>query len=86
MLKLKKYFNIIPVCPEVFGGLPTPRTSSEICGDRVVSKDGVDVTAAFADGAEKTLYIAPVSYTHLTLPTRRSFKGTLAVLRMRQNL
>ena len=41
VLKLKKYFNIIPVCPEVF-----------------VSKDGVDVTAAFADGAEKTLYIA----------------------------
>ena len=58
VLKLKKYFNIIPVCPEVFGGLPTPRTPSEICGDRVVSKDGVDVTTAFTDGAEKTLYIA----------------------------
>ena len=58
VLKLKKYFNIIPVCPEVFGGLPTPRTPSEIRGDRVVSKDGADVTAAFTDGAEKVLYIA----------------------------
>ncbi len=58
VLKLKEYFNIIPVCPEVFGGLPIPRTPSEVCGNRVVTSDGADVTAAFADGAERTLYIA----------------------------
>ena len=23
--KLKELFDIVPICPEVFGGLPTPR-------------------------------------------------------------
>ena len=48
----------IPVCPEVFGGLPTPRTPSEIVGEKVVSKDGIDVTKYFQAGAKKTLKIA----------------------------
>lgn len=58
VISLKKYFDIIPVCPECFGGLPIPRDPSEIRDGRVVSKSGEDVTAQFADGAEKTLYIA----------------------------
>ena len=33
----------LPVCPEVLGGLPTPRVPSEIRGGRVVAKDGTDV-------------------------------------------
>ena len=57
---LERYFQLIPVCPECFGGLPIPREPSEIRDGCVVSKSGVDVTAAFADGAEKTLYIAAV--------------------------
>ncbi len=56
--KLAEKFELVPVCPECFGGLPTPRTPSEIIGDKVVSKDGVDVTKEYKDGAEKTLYIA----------------------------
>ena len=31
--------EIIPVCPEVMGGLPTPRTPSEIVQGKVVNKD-----------------------------------------------
>lgn len=58
VLSLKKYFDIIPVCPECFGELPIPREPSEIKDGRVVSKSGDDVTAQFVDGAEKTLYIA----------------------------
>ena len=58
---LERYFQLIPVCPECFGGLPIPREPSEIRDGCVVSKSGVDVTAAFADGAEKTLYIAGAS-------------------------
>lgn len=50
---LERYFQLIPVCPECFGGLPIPREPSEIREGCVVSKSGVDVTAAFADGAEK---------------------------------
>lgn len=56
--ELKEYFDIIPICPECFGGLPIPRVPSEIIGDRVYSKTGEDLTDAFNDGAEKALYIA----------------------------
>lgn len=48
----------VPVCPEVLGGLPTPRTPSEQQDGRVVSATGEDVTEAFASGAEAALYIA----------------------------
>ena len=42
----------VPVCPEQFGGLPTPRTPSERQPDgRVVDATGVDRTEAFAFGA-----------------------------------
>ena len=47
----------VPVCPEALGGLPTPRSPSEIRGDRVVMKDGTDVTEAFRAGAEQALAI-----------------------------
>ena len=47
----------VPVCPEVLGGLPTPREPSEQRGDRVYSKSGTDVTAAFQRGAEEALRI-----------------------------
>ncbi len=48
----------VPVCPEVLGGLPTPRTPSERREGRVVFATGEDVTEAFASGAEAALYIA----------------------------
>ena len=48
----------LPVCPEVLGGLPTPRVPSEIRGGRVVAKDGTDVTGAFTCGAEEALQLA----------------------------
>ncbi|MBQ9822875.1 MAG: DUF523 domain-containing protein [Solobacterium sp.] len=46
------------VCPEVMGGLPTPRLSSEIQGNRVYNTAGEDVTAYFVKGAEEALRIA----------------------------
>ena len=39
-----KGHEVIMVCPEVMGGLPTPRLPSEIVGDRVVNSGGADVT------------------------------------------
>ncbi|MBE6970327.1 MAG: DUF523 domain-containing protein [Ruminococcaceae bacterium] len=56
--ELKKRYELIPVCPECFGGLPIPHPPSERVGERVVAKTGEDVTAAFVLGAEKTLEIA----------------------------
>ncbi|MDZ5606665.1 DUF523 domain-containing protein [Bacillus pseudomycoides] len=53
------------ICPEVLGGLPTPRPSAEIIGGNgddvldgeamVMDKDGNDVTEAFIQGAYKAL-------------------------------
>ena len=61
--KLVREGKAIPICPEVIGGLPTPRAASEIIIDKegnrkVVSKDGQDLTNEFTKGAEKTLAIA----------------------------
>ena len=50
---VKDKYNFIPFCPEVYGGLPTPRTPSERVGDRVLMKNGEDVTENFRRGAEE---------------------------------
>lgn len=51
-------FETIPVCPEVLGGLATPRPSAEIKDKRVITNTRTDVTKEFLEGAEKTLEIA----------------------------
>ena len=51
-------YNLIPFCPEVTGGLPTPRHPSEIVGNRVLNDIGEDVTAQYKKGAEEALRIA----------------------------
>ena len=53
VLDLAKEHELIPVCPEQLGGLPTPRTPAEIQGERVVTRDGRDVTKEYQKGAEK---------------------------------
>ena len=58
VLSLAEGNELIPVCPEQLGGLPTPREPSEISDGRVRTKTGADVTAAFEAGAEKALRIA----------------------------
>lgn len=55
---LAERYELIPVCPERMGGLPTPRVPAERVGDRVLTRDGADVTAAYRLGAEKALEIA----------------------------
>lgn len=55
---LRERFQLIPVCPETAGGLPTPRDPSERLGDRVVSNQGRDVTAQYQKGAETALWLA----------------------------
>lgn len=48
----------VPVCPELLGGLPTPRPPCEIRGGRVLDAENADKTAEFFAGAEKTLDLA----------------------------
>lgn len=50
--------RLVPVCPEVAGGLPTPRPAAQIRGDRVVTEAGADVTDAFDRGAGLALQAA----------------------------
>ncbi len=57
-LKWKNMGELIPVCPEVMGGLPTPRPCSEIKDGKVVNTEGQDVTDNFNKGAQETLKIA----------------------------
>ena len=53
-----KNCDVIPVCPEVLGGLPTPRVPSEIVNGKVYSKDGKCVDDKFHKGAQRALEIA----------------------------
>ena len=50
-----KDHEVVAVCPEVMGGLPTPRESSEIVDGVVRHKDGVSVDEEFRKGAENAL-------------------------------
>ena len=77
---LAERFELIPVCPEVLGGLPTPRTPSERRAACVVRKDGRDVTAEYRRGAECALETA-----RRGRPRRRA-QGTQPELRQRRNL
>lgn len=49
---LSEKFELVLICPEVEGGLSTPRDPSEIREGRVYSSKGKDVTKAFQAGAE----------------------------------
>lgn len=60
---LKEHFDIVPICPEQFGGLPTPRDPSEQKDGKVVSNKGRDVTRFFEKGKDDVLNI--VKYLHI---------------------
>lgn len=51
-------YILVPVCPEQLGGLPTPRPAAECRGDRVVNREGTDVTVPFHAGAREALNLA----------------------------
>ena len=58
VLRLAERYELIPICPEREGGLPTPRVPSERISSRVCSRDGADVTAAYERGALEALSLA----------------------------
>ncbi len=68
---LAERHELIPICPEVLGGLPTPRTPSERAGDAVLMQSGRDVTENYRAGAQAALALA------------REHGCTLAVLKAR---
>ena len=58
VLQLMEENEVITVCPEQIGGLPTPRVPSEIRYGVVTAKDGRIVDLEFRAGAAKCLEIA----------------------------
>lgn len=56
--KLKERYALVPVCPEILGGLPTPRLPAERGHDGVHNVHGENVTAQFFRGAAETLRIS----------------------------
>ena len=51
VMEFLKDKDVILICPEVFGGLPTPRIPSEQINDKVINSKNEDVTKQFNDGA-----------------------------------
>lgn len=72
LIKLKEIHNLIPVCPEIYGGLGIPRNPNEIVGEKVMCKDGKDVTKEFYNGAIETLKLAKLYDCKLAILKERS--------------
>ncbi len=70
--RLEEVYDLIPVCGEVMGGMSTPRVPSERVGDRVLNRDGEDVTEDFRRGAEEVLRIAELCGAKKALLKERS--------------
>jgi uncharacterized protein YbbK (DUF523 family) len=74
--------RVVALCPEVAGGLPTPRPPAEIAGGQgarvldgllpVLTIAGEDVTAAFISGAEQALKLVHQHGIRLALLKARS--------------
>jgi uncharacterized protein YbbK (DUF523 family) len=58
LLRWRDEGRIVSVCPEMLGGLGTPRPPAEIRDGRVVTNEGRDVTAEFEFGARESLAAA----------------------------
>ena len=59
--EISKKYHLLFVCPEVFGGLSTPREPAEMKGGLVVTKTAKDVSENFKFGAEICLKIAKLN-------------------------
>ena len=69
---LRGRYELVPVCPEFAGGLPTPRDPSERLNGRVVSCNGRDVTREYERGADVALELARRFDCHKALMKERS--------------
>ena len=70
--KLCRRHEVIPVCGEILGGLPTPRLPSERREGGVFARDGGDVTDAFRRGAEEVVRLARLTGAQAAILKERS--------------
>ena len=72
ILQLMAENEVVTVCPEQMGGLPTPRVPAEIRDGVVTAKDGRIVDAEFRAGAAKCLELAIKEQPNLIILQSRS--------------
>ena len=67
-----KGHEVIPVCPEVLGGLSIPREPAEIVNGIVSLKDGTSVDKEFRQGAKEALEIVKEQNADIVILQSRS--------------
>jgi uncharacterized protein YbbK (DUF523 family) len=77
LASLAERYRLVPVCPELLGGLPTPRPPAELQGGdgqaaragtaRVLTATGEDQTSAFVAGAAQAVQIAQRQQARMAL-------------------
>lgn len=67
-----KNCRVIPVCPEVLGGLHVPRCPSELINGVVMNAKGENVDRQFREGAAKALAIGKENGAELAVLQSRS--------------
>ena len=72
VLRYVQGHEVIPVCPEVLGGLPCPRKPVEWVGERVLTRDGDDCTENFRIGVQKALETIADQHVDLAILQSRS--------------
>lgn len=72
IIKFLEEHEVIPVCPEVLGGLPTPRVPAEIVNGVVTTKNGQIVDEEFRTGAYIGLELARKEKIDLAILQSRS--------------
>ncbi|MBO4616500.1 MAG: DUF523 domain-containing protein [Lachnospiraceae bacterium] len=72
VIEFVKGHEVIPVCPEVAGGLPTPRTPCEIVNGVVTNADGESKDKEFRAGAAKCLEMAKEKEIDMAILQSRS--------------
>ncbi len=70
---LQERYHLVPICPEIFGGLPTPRIPAEIGKERhVFRRDGLDITAEYQKGAAEAIRLADLFGCKIAILKERS--------------
>ncbi len=72
MMEFLQAHEMIKVCPEVLGGLPTPRPSAEIVDGKVMNTEGKNITKEFSRGAQKAFEIVQKENLDLIILQSRS--------------
>ena len=72
LIDFLKDYDVIKVCPECLGNLSIPRNPSEIVNNKVITRNGIDVTEEFTNGARKTLEIAKANNIKIAILKKNS--------------